>query len=272
MPLRRTLTLCVLAALVASGCSRLTFIRQSPERRGSEEVAPVYSVSDSAATKQRLAANDQLARATQRLHSGDIASAEREAHDVLKRNPSSSAAHTLLAVISDQRGDSAQAGKHYRRAAELAPSQGAAMNNYGAWLCQNGSVAESLVWFDRAIAAPNYASPGSALANAGGCALRSGQYERAERDLRQALRLDPGNPYALASMAENEFRQQRYFEARAFNERRLAAAPATADVLQLAAQIEEKLGDRGAAGRYNQRLRAEFPDKATADSGETQQP
>ena len=77
--------------------------------------------------------------------------------------------------------------------------------------------------------------------------------------------LDPDNPYALASMADNEYRQGRYFEARAFTERRLAAAPANATVLQLAADVEEKLGDKAAASRYVQRLRAEFPDVVTAD-------
>jgi type IV pilus assembly protein PilF len=272
MPLRRVLALCVLTALVASGCSRLTFVKPNAKRQGPQESPRSYSVSDSPAVRQRLATQDLLNRATQRLHSGDLQAAEADASGALKTNPDSADAHTLLAVIHDRRGNARQAGTHYQRASELAPRQGAALNNYGAWLCQNGNPAESLVWFDRAIAAPGYATPASALANAGGCAMRSGQYERAERDLRQALQLDPGNAYALASMAENEFRQQRYFEARAFNERRLAAAPATADVLQLAARIEEKLGDRGAAGRYHQRLRAEFPDRASADSGETQQP
>ena len=69
-------------------------------------------------------------------------------------------------------------------------------------------------------------------------------------------------------MAEYQYGQGQYFEARAFAERRLAAAPADASVLQLAARIEERLGDRAAANRYEQRLRAEFPQAATARTGE----
>jgi type IV pilus assembly protein PilF len=84
---------------------------------------------------------------------------------------------------------------------------------------------------------------------------------RADRDLRGALTLDPANPVALAGMAENEFRAGRYFQARAFSERRLSAAPATWQVLQLASQIEQKLGDTAAAARYVQRMRAEFPEQ-----------
>jgi len=267
MPLRKVVVLGVMAVVVATGCSRLTFVRQSAQRQGAEEVAPEYHVRDSAETKKRLAMQDQLTLAAQRLRAGDTDSAERAATSVLKANPDSSDAHTLLAVINERQGNGTQAGVHYERAAELAPAQGGSLNNYGAWLCQNGFPADSLVWFDRALADPRYASPASALANAGGCALKSGQYDRAERDLRKALELEPSNAYALGAMAESEFRQNRFFAARAFTERRLAAASASPDVLQLAARIEEKLGDKAAASRYIQRLRTEFPDVASAIPG-----
>ena len=109
-----------------------------------------------------------------RLGSGDLVSAEREAKVLLKGNPGSADAYTLLAVIRDRQGNTAQAGDYYKRAAELAPAQGGVLNNYGAWLCTNGFPAEALVWFDRALAAPGYATPAAALANAGGCALKAG--------------------------------------------------------------------------------------------------
>lgn len=265
----------VILALVFSttvGCSRLTFVRPSSKMVSAQPQKSDYRVGDSAATKERLAVQDRLALATQRLRSGDLVTAEREARMVLKQSPGSADANTLLAVIQDEQGNVAQSGAYYKRAAELAPTQGTALNNYGAWLCANGYPAESLVWFDRALAAPGYANPESALGNAGGCGLKAGQFERAERDLRKALSLDPGNGYALASMAESEYRQGRYFEARAFTERRLAAAPANPGVLQLASNIEERLGDKAAASRYVQRLRAEFPDSVTANPGETTKP
>ena len=269
---RNALVLGAMLVFVATSCSRLTFVKPSGKRKGPQEAARTYEVSDSPAVKQRLAARDRLARATQRLHGGDMAAAESDAREALKADPGSADAHTLLAVITDRRGNQTVAGSHYKRAAELAPAQGGALNNYGAWLCHNGFAAESLVWFDRAAAAPGYQTPESALANAGGCALKAGQYARAQRDLRMALDIDPVNPYALASMAEIEFREDRYFEARAFAERRLAAAPATAAVLQLAASIEERLGDRKAASRYMQRLQAEFPNTETAKPGERARP
>ncbi len=271
MRLRDALALAVMLASATAGCSRLPFTKPSSKMIPFPDARTEYHVSDSAATKQRLATQDRLQLATQRLGSGDLVSAERETRALLKANPVSADAYTLLAVIRDRQGSAMQAGEYYKRAAELAPTDGGTLNNYGAWLCTNGFPAEALVWFDRALAAPGYATPGSALANAGGCALKAGQYERAGRDLRQALALDPTNAYALASMADNEYRQGRYFEARAFTERRLAAAPADPGVLQLAADIEGRLGDKTAASRYIQRLRAEFP-TVTANSGGTTRP
>ena len=168
----------------------------------------------------------------------------------------------LLAGIDERRGRTQRAGESFRRAAEQAPQRGDILNNYGAWLCQQGRPAESLVWFDRALQAPGYATPAESQANAGGCALDAGQFERAERDLRAALATLPGNPVALEAMAQLSFRQGRFMEARAFAERRIAAAPATRSVLQLASQIEARLGDRAASDRYLQRIRQEFPQEA----------
>ncbi|SMQ99369.1 fimbrial biogenesis protein [Xanthomonas fragariae] len=232
-----------------------------------EEVAPVYSFRDSKATKSRLAVQEKLGLASNRLQTGDYAGAEEQVRAALKNDAQSVDAIGMLALIQGAKGDVTGSGASYRRAAELAPQRGDVLNNYGAWLCANGSPAESLIWFDRALIDRNYASPASALGNAGGCALEAGQPERAVSDLRKALDLDPNNPYALESMARSEAGRRNYFEARAFIERRLAAAPATASVLQLAIQIERGLGDKVAAGRYQQRLVKEFPDAATATPG-----
>ena len=262
MPLRSA-AFAALALLPLTACS--SFMVPAMKEQRAEYVAPDYRVADDAKTTKRMAAERRLSLAEQRLSAGDLKTAEAEAAAVLKASPSSADALTLLAVIADRKGEDVQAGDYFKRAAEAAPKRGGALNNYGAWLCGNGFPAESLVWFDRALAAPGYGTPESALANAGGCALKTGQYERADRDLRKALAIAPQNAYALASLAESEYRQGRYFEARAFTERRLAAAPANAAVLQLAAGIEEKLGDKAAASRYVQRLRAEFPDVVTPD-------
>jgi type IV pilus assembly protein PilF len=259
---RGAVVLATVAMVLLVGCSRLTFIKPSLKRHGDRPITPEYNIrEDDAATKGRMVATDRVAMAEQRLRAGQLDAAETELKAALKADPKSADAYTLMGMIEEQRGLSAQAGSHYAKAAELAPDRGAQLNNYGAWLCGNDRAAESLAYFDRALADPSYSTPAAALANAGSCALTAGQTARAERDLRNALALDPGSPVALAGMAESEYRAGHYFQARAFSERRLAAAPATQQVLQLASQIEQKLGDTAAAARYVQRMRAEFPEQ-----------
>lgn len=263
--------LLAVCALLLAACVARPATTKPPKMRGSERIAPVYDIRDTPEARRRMRVADLVLLAGQRYAVGNLDEAGSLARQALKLDPSAVDALSLLAVVHAARGDAAGAGEHYRRAAELAPERGEALNNYGAWLCANGHPAEALVWFDRALAAPGYATPASALANAGGCALDAGQAERAERDLHQALALEPANAFALASMARLQFRQGHYMKARAFNQRRLAAAPADPSVLQLAVNIEERLGDSEAASRYRQRLQAEFPQPATSNSGEDPQ-
>ncbi|UWU58641.1 type IV pilus biogenesis/stability protein PilW [Stenotrophomonas maltophilia] len=243
-------------AVAVGGC------KSQPKARLGPSEAPVYSVRDPDNVRRQVRLQDLLALAARDMQVGNLDAAERKAREALKLAPESPDALVLMAGIDERRGRTQQAGESFRRAAEQAPQRGDVLNNYGAWLCQQGRPAESLAWFDRALQAPGYATPAEAQANAGGCALDAGQLERAERDLRAALSTLPGNPVALEAMAQLSFRQGRYMEARAFAERRIAAAPTTRSVLQLASQIEARLGDRAASDRYIQRIRQEFPQEA----------
>ncbi|MCW6026457.1 type IV pilus assembly protein PilF [Stenotrophomonas rhizophila] len=259
MPLPdRRLPAVVFFALALAGCGKQGVKPPS----GPLEVAPTYEARDNPEIRKRVNYQDQMVLAGESMRAGALDAAEKRVRAATKIDARRPEAYMMLAAIATQRGNEAGAGPLYAKAAELAPDRGDVLNNYGAWLCAHGRPAESLVWFDRALQAPGYTTPASALANAGGCALEAGQSERATPDLRRALEIDPVNAYALESMARSEYAQGRYFEARAFAQRRLAAAPATRSVLQLASQIEARLGDNVASGRYLQRIHDEFPQDA----------
>ena len=271
MPLRKVIVAMVLLALVAGvGCSRLSFVKPK-FKRDFHQTGPDYTVRDDPRDVQRITAIDQVALAEQGYRTGQLDDAEKHARAAIKADPASPDAYTLLAMIQEQRGNAPQAGQLYAKAVSLAPTRGVLLNNYGAWLCSNGQAAASLALFDHALADPGYPTPASAYANAGSCALTAGQRELASRDLAKALELDPANPVALEAMAESEFRAGRYLEARAFSERRLAVAPASVKMLQLASQIEQKLGDTVAAARYVQRIGTEFPQQRTVPPGDAKQ-
>jgi type IV pilus assembly protein PilF len=249
-------------ALAIAGCGKQG-IKIPENMRG---VAPEYVARDSADTRLRVNYQNQLALSAEAFRTGDLDQAGKHARAALKLDGQSADAYLMLASIAIRENKDTEAGELFRRATEAAPGRGDVLNNYGAWLCSHGRASEALPYFDRALGAPGYGTPAAALANAGGCALDANQPERAARDLRHALALEPNNAYALESMARNEYAQGRYFEARAFAQRRLAAAPATRSVLQLASDIEAQLGDTVASGRYLQRIRDEFPQDAAPKS------
>lgn len=256
----------LIVALAAAGCGHNVGMTKEPSSKV-EKVAPEYDFRDSRATRERLERERKIGTAMVAIRARDFDRAEPLVREIVRDDPKQVDGYTMLAVIADGRGQVEAAGENYRKAAELAPAQGNVLNNYGAWLCANGYPAEALVWFDRAMADPRYGRPPAVLANAGGCALQAGQAERGVRDLRGALEREPGNAYALESMARYQYDHGRYFDARAFSERRLAAAPATVSVLKLAIQIELGLGDKAAASRYQQRLEKELAEQATANPG-----
>lgn len=258
----------VAVVLASTACSRLSFVKPKLARSGMDRKAPEVRMTpdsyDSPAAKSRvLIQQGQVA-----LSQGDLAGAAKAADQAVRMAPDNASAHTLAALVAERKGDSAAAGKHYRRAIDLEPRQGSFANNYGTWLCASGRAQESLEWFDRALADPGYRTPAIAMANSGACAADAGQDAHSERYLTGALELDPENPVALGAMAERTFRAGDAFRARAFSQRRLAAAPADRRSLVLASQIEEKLGDKEAADRYVQRVGAEFPAVPGSGNGE----
>ncbi|MGO1072649.1 type IV pilus biogenesis/stability protein PilW [Lysobacter sp. CA199] len=265
----RGVAMLVLVVLAVSACNRLSFIRPNMERKGYEQVAPTYDFSDKRkAAGGESAAMGRVLSAQHFLQTGDVAKARDELKQALKFDPKSAEAYSLMALLAERDGKGAEAGGYYRKATELAPTRGAALNNYGVWLCGNRRASEAMGYFDRAMTDPEYNSPAVALANSGACADQLGQGERADRDLRMALSLDPSSTLALSAMAKRQLRLGNAFEARAFSERRLALEPISAEALMTASQIEQKLGDRAAAARYVQRMRAEFPDAQGSESGD----
>lgn len=245
--------------VLAAGCNRLerlSIVKPTAERGGWTQVAETHEVSDKGRRAAPMAAAQLLASATNAFHAGQHDLAAQQARQALKADPKLADAHSLLAAIATGRGDAATAGKHYQQAIAIAPATGAYANNYGTWLCSNARAAESLPWFDQALADPGYATRASGFGNAGTCAKRAGQPDRAEAYWRQGLALEPVELQSLAGMAALQFERGRHLEARAFVERWLAVATADAEALQLAAAIEQKLGDNVAAGRYLSRLQA----------------
>ncbi|MEE7558790.1 type IV pilus biogenesis/stability protein PilW, partial [Xanthomonas sp. Kuri4-2] len=109
---RRDLAILALAlvALTTTGCGSGSRNTKAGRVKSVEQVAPRYDLHDDAATRQRLAQQEKLGLALNRLQSGDYADAEKQARGVLRKDSRSVDAHTVLAAVLGARGDVAGAG------------------------------------------------------------------------------------------------------------------------------------------------------------------
>lgn len=205
-------------------------------------------------------ANLQLAQNYLKVGKLDIAIDR--ANRALRSDPDSADVHVVLGMIRQALNDSARAGEHYKRAAELGPDTGHVLNAYGAWLCERQQYDEADAVFSRAVLDPFYESKAQAYYNAGRCSILAGRLDRAEAPLRKGLELNPDEPALLEQMAHLQYRQGNFLSARAFLQRREALGEVGADMLELGVSIEEAAGDPEAASRYRARLRQGFPGHA----------
>lgn len=194
------------------------------------------------------------------LDKGEYETAHEKLERAIELDPKSVDAHTLMAVLFERLDRPQFAEKHYRRAVELDPEDGSTNNNFGAYLCRLGRYEEADGYFQRALQDPFYKTPGAAYANAGVCAARGGQAQKSESYFRKALQANPNDSAALYELALAHYRKGDFMRARAFIQRFEAASRPDATALDLAARIEERLGDAAAAAKYRERLKTEFPD------------
>jgi len=199
--------------------------------------------------------SDVLVELGQRYYArGEYEIALEKLRSALSIDPTSASGHTVIAILYETINDGERAAEHYRKSVQYGGRSGDILNNYGSWLCRQRRFDDADAHFRRALADPFYKSPESALANAGTCALAAGKFDVAENYLRQVLTARPEDEQALIGMAEVAWRKDDFLNARAFLQRAESRTPLSRSALQLGAQIEESLGDAGAAAAYRARM------------------
>jgi len=177
----------------------------------------------------------------------------------LEINPDLPQAHHYIAMVYQNLGNVGQAEKHFERAVSLDGSDSSLQNNYGIFLCRQGRYKEALRHFRRSYDDDNYSAKDQAYENAGLCALRMPENDKAEHFFRQALQVNPKRPESLYQMALLEFNSGHYLQARAFLQRLHDASPYTPQSLMLGVKVERKLGDEHTVDLYTERLKKDFP-------------
>ena len=173
-------------------------------------------------------------------------------------------AHTLLAILYENLGETELAEKEYKEAIKYDPTDGDVNNNYGAFLCRNGKSEQADQYFMTAVKDPFYTTPQMAYVNAGNCSLGRGDLDKAEAYLRQSLEFDGKNAAALLAMADVSYRRGSYLRARAFLQRYESVGNLNEQSLLLGYRIESELNDNKSAERYRTELFERFPNSSEA--------
>ncbi|MET0263994.1 MAG: type IV pilus biogenesis/stability protein PilW [Duganella sp.] len=219
-----------------------------------------FSASSGASAERKAAIRMQLAVGY--FEQGQYAVALDEVKLALASGPDNAEALGLRGLIEQALGQTVAADESFRRARRLAPGNPDLANNYGAFLCQNGRVAEAMPLFDAALANRAYRTPASAANNAGGCALNIKDYASAERYLLQALQLTPDLPATNANLArlyveKRDLERAHFFVTRLGEVAKMESL--TADVLWLGIKVQHRVGDTGAQSGWVTQLRSRYP-------------
>jgi len=242
----------VLLAMVLGACASSTAQRDNSGRTGLDRVSPMRA----ADVNTRLGVGY--------FERGDMKLALEKLRHAVEIDPEHVPAYVTLGMVHERLGQETSARENYRKAARLAPDDGATLNSYAAFLCRQGEYDEADGLFQRAANDPFYRTPEVAYTNAGACAIRNDRLEAAERYLRTALDIDDQYAEALYQLARLYLLRDDAFRARAFLQRYEAEVQAGAAALALGHRIESRLGNDEEAARYFRRLESDFPESAEA--------
>jgi len=249
------LLLSTAASLVLNGCQSNSSRPDSADDRTGELGSPV---------KRASAAIIYVDLGTAYLQEGNLGEAFKNARKAVLIDSKLASGHNLLGVVHQRLGQRAKAREHLERAVSLEPRNPYALNALGSFVCEEGDYADAAGYFERALANPLYPTPWVAAHNAGQCAERAGQMDKAESYYRNALRANPRFAPSLLRMAQISFDTDNYLSARAYLQRYAQVAPHTAESLWLGLRTERYLGDKDQVASYRLKLRAQFPDSEQA--------
>lgn len=201
---------------------------------------------------------------------GRLDLAKEKLDKALKQDPGLPSVQAANGLLMSRLGKANDAEKHFKKALKGDPNNSEFLNNYGSFLCERNRVLEAEKYFMEALNDPLYKTPEYAYTNAGTCALKVSDYNKAEAYLRKALQTNPGFPSGLYQMAQLMNIRGQYRLSKTYLDRYHEQAAQTPESLWLAIQLSKNLQDRDAEASYALFLKSKFPDSKQAQSLRTQ--
>jgi len=211
-------------------------------------------VASSGDAERRATARVELAKAY--FAEGSYVIALEEVNHALDVMPDRADALSLRSLALMHLGEPESAKQSMARALRAAPEDPALQNNMGWLLCETGKAAESLPYFDRALAQRRYSTPANAAMNAGTCSLRAGDRPRAAQYFQRALQSEPGLLAAHAQLARLAVVQGDDQAAR----RHFKQVIASGQDYALALALANRLGDRDTERSIVAQWKRAFPE------------
>ena len=135
----------------------------------------------SRAERATQVANIKTQLAIEYMRGGDYRQATVSIEEALKADSSNEDAWLVRAQIYQYLKVRDKAQDSFQKALSLKPDNAEINNNYGWFLCSEmNNPAQSISYFDKALADPTYPSPFIANLNKGICSAKMGQYSLAE--------------------------------------------------------------------------------------------
>ena len=163
-------------------------------------------------------------------------------------------ARLSMAHYYEKVGETDEARKEYKTALRLDSYNGNVLNNYGTFLCKQGDYAQADQYFNKAINQPFYYLVSASYENAGFCALKSGDSEKAKYYFTRALDHEPNRIKSILQLTKIEVSQQEFREARLrlfkFHQRYGYQIPS----LQILVELESKAGNNALRDKYQSML------------------
>jgi len=206
----------------------------------------------------------KLTEASLAMQSQDYPRALDLVKESIRHNPQNAKAHSVAGLIYQRQGMSQQAQEYFSRAIQIEPNDPAIRNNFGNYLCAERKYGAAEENFLIAANSPSNAQPDTALTNAGLCALRANENNRAKDFFSKAVQVNSAQTIALYQLALMSQRNADAVTASGFLQHYLTHKSHTAKTLMLAATIESDLSNSDSYKNLLQQLVRDFPDSPEA--------
>lgn len=198
------------------------------------------------------------------LQRGQLEIALNEVEAALELDSSNASANYIMALLQVRFKDRKKADFYFRKAIAGPDPLPNAQQDYANYLCKVEEYDKAEREFTALHKNPIYPNQDLVYLNESECYIRANDFDKAEKALRSALKINPRLVPALYHMTVLSFQSGNMLRTRAWYQRYLEIGPDKPRILYIAYQTETTLGDKNTASSMAVRLKGKFPDSEQA--------